>query len=334
MALAAARQMHSVVGFQPGEVSMRAGAGSLLMALVLSSACAGEDDGSDDGATDDGTTDDGTVDDDGTTDDGTVDDDGTTDDDGSDGDDGVPLEPVEICDGGDGLRLAARFEDGGFFGSPATTIPGANGAVFLYIDGNCQAWLTGVRGLAMSLTLSPDEADALTVRLGVSSWQDFAGGEWSGTGFDEPTLTLWQPTGKVVCQRGCAGGDLPEPLSLVAAALLDEIDRLSADAEILDGPMRVMAIPGIQSPTFLWAYEPPIASFADPGGPDSGVEPGLVQSYEATTALRAAWILAMADGLDGLPTEDAEGSNLTYLVFARDVLPFETDDAWGGVELP
>ena len=298
------------------------------MALVIASACAGEEDG-DDGST----ADDGATDDDGSTaDDGATDDDVSTDDDGAT-DDGVPLEPVALCDGGDGLRLAARFEDGGFFGSPATSIPGANGGVFLYIDGKCQAWVTGVRGLAMTLTLTPEQADALTVRLAVSSWQDFAGGQWSGTGFDQPTLTLWQPGGTISCQRGCQGGDLPEPLSLVADALLEEIDRLAADAEILEGPMRVMAIPGNQPATFQWSYDPPITTFADPGGPDTGVVPGLVVSPVATTALRAAWILAMSDGLDALPTRDAEGSQLTYALFARDVLPFEKDDAWGGVVL-
>lgn len=71
------------------------------------------------------------------------------------GDDGVPIEPVEICDGGDGLRLAARFADGGFFGSPATTIPGANGGSFLYIDGLCQAFVSGVRGQALDADAVP-----------------------------------------------------------------------------------------------------------------------------------------------------------------------------------
>ena len=293
------------------------------MALVMASACAGDDEG--DEPTDDGS-------DDGSTDDGSADD-GSTDDDGSGGDDGVPLEPVDICDGSDDLRLAARFEDGGFFGSPATSIPGANGAAFLYIDGNCQAWVTGVRGLAMTLTLTPEQADDLTVRLAVSAWQDLAG-EWTGDVFNQPALTLWQPSGKITCQRGCEGGDVPEPLSPVGDALLDEIDRLAADAELLEGPMRVMAIPGNQGPRFDWSYEPPIASFADPGGPDTGVEPGVVVSPEATVALRAAWMLADADGLDGLPTQDTIGSQLTYLLFTRDILPFEKDDAWGGVELP
>lgn len=307
---------------------MRSGPGSLLMALVMASACAGDDDGRDGSTDDDGVTDDSSTDDDDASDDDGSADDGSTD------DDGVPLEPVEICDGGDGLRLAARFEDGGFPGSPATTIPGANGAEYLYIDGKCQAWLSGVRGLGMTLTLSPEEADELTVRLAVSAWPDFAGGEWSGTGLNQPTLTLWQPGGKIACQRGCEGGDLPEPLSLVGDAFLDEIDRLAADAEILDGPMRVMAIPSFEGGSFQWSYEPPIASFADPGGPDTGVVPGLVEDPIATTALRAAWILSQADGLDALAVDDTIGSQLSYQLFARDVLPFERDDEWGGVELP
>ena len=292
---------------------MRAGIGILSVVLALAPACAGDDGG-------------------------TGGDDGTSD----DGGEGEPSDPVAICDGGDGLRLAARFADGGL-GSPATSIPGANGGAFLYVDGACRAWVSGVAGQALSLTMSPDEADELSERLGVSAWQDFAGGEWSGDGYNAPALTLWQPSGQILCQRGCVGGDLPEPLSLVGAALLEEIDRLASTAEPLDGPMRVMAIPGFQSPVpaFAWSYEPPISSFADPGGPDTGVVPGLVESPAATVAVRAAWLDAQLSGSDAqvtgsvpLPVVDATGNQLTYALFARDVLPFEKADAWGGVELP
>lgn len=98
--------------------------------------------------------------------------------------------------------------------------------------------------------------------------------------------------------------------------------------------MAIPRTPGNGAVTIEWSYQPPITSFADAGGPDTGVVPGLVEDATAAEALRAAWLESQVAGDDALQAFDTEGSELSYSLYARDVLPFEKDDSWGGVELP
>ncbi len=241
---------------------------------------------------------------------------------------------VTICDGSDDLRMAALLGQGGNT-SPAASVVDGNGSRFVYVDGRCRYWVTGVSGQALTGTLDPAEADLLTSRLGVGAWPEFQGQEWSGDWYDAPSLVLWTPSGAVHCSRQCQGASLPEPLSLIADALQVETERLAAGAQPLDGPMRAYGLTGARPgdhPTLEWTYEPAVADFcySDENG-NVGVDPALVVDPAAAAALRTAWLDSQEGGGFYLTVSDEAGA--LYRVFARDVLPFEPDDPWG-VDLP
>lgn len=244
-------------------------------------------------------------------------------------------DPVPICDGSDELRLAALFGVGGN-ASPASAVTDANGSLYLYIDGRCRYWVTGVPGQALTGTLEPDEVDLLTSRLGVGAWSQFQGEFWSGDLYDAPPLILWQPSGTIQCHGQCAGESLPEPLSLMGDALEVETERLRAGAQPLDGPMRIYGVTGTLSDDTVadleWTYQPELTEFcyADSEG-NVGVDPALIDDPETLAVLRPAWLDAQRSGAGLLSLSD---ETAVCAGFARDVLPFEQPGPWGGVELP
>lgn len=245
-------------------------------------------------------------------------------------------DPVRICDGTDELRLAALFGLGGNEGGVAG-VASMNGSLFLYIDGRCRYWVTGVTGQALTGTLEPDEVDLLTSRLGVGAWSEFQGQEWWGDWADAPPLILWQPSGRVDCGQQCEGPNLPEPLSLMGAALEVEVERLRAGAQPLDGPMRVLGVVGTLSDDttadLVWTYQPDFAEFCSPSaGGSAGPDPALIDDPESLAALRPAWRDAQQRGEYTLAISDEAGA--LCAAWARDVLPFEGPGPWDGVPLP
>ncbi|HKE18427.1 MAG TPA: hypothetical protein VKB80_26295 [Kofleriaceae bacterium] len=242
---------------------------------------------------------------------------------------------MAICEGTSELRLAALF--GGGFVPVDALVSNANGRPFLYIDGTCRYWISGLPGQALTGTLGAEDEERLTSQLRVASWSSFYGGEWIGDGIDGPDLALWRPDGRVDCYASCQGPGVPEALAGIGGSLHQAITILQAEAVPLDGPMRVLAFvqgfpdPLDEPPVIEWTYQPPLSELADPGDGDGAIEPALIADPDAVAAMRAAWLAAQEAGFSFVAARDEDG--VIYQLVAHDVLPFERDDG-RGVDLP
>jgi hypothetical protein len=245
-----------------------------------------------------------------------------------------PSPPVKICDGSSELRLAALF--GSTWWSQAEAVSTENGHPFVYVDGTCRYWTSGVQGQALAGTLGPEEEARLTSALHVASWSSFPREEWSGDVADAPALVLWEPEALVSCSGGCSGEQVPQPLGSVGLALYDENELLQQGAQPIDGLMRAYAAEvgpfADDVPILEWTFEPPISEFSFPASEgNAGTEPAVIDDPDAVAALRAAWLEAQASRSVFIAARDPDGAY--YQLFARDVLPFEDPEGWG-VELP
>lgn len=243
----------------------------------------------------------------------------------------------QICNGSQELRLAARLVGGG------PQIPGGellseNGFLFLYVRGDCRAWVkeSDSWGTVRSLDLGQERASRLFEALELSSWHA-ARGIYSGGSFDAADWVLATPATRIECRTGCAGSGVPSAVTTITARLVAQISVLADAGTPLDGAVRFLAVRDeqgrIPGPLDWPLATPELATVAhdmdEPPTPgrglavtdpeDARVLRELVSSSQATRRLYGI-----------LPVKDGAGA--TYDLFVRDMLPFESDA--GLVALP
>ena len=243
----------------------------------------------------------------------------------------------KVCDGSQDLRLAARLVGGG------PTYPGAdllheNGFLFLYVRGDCRAWVkeSDSWAAARTLELGADRAARLFDALALPTWHAWRG-TYSGNAFDAADWVLATPATRIECRSGCLEPGVPASVARIAANLAEQIFVLADAGTPLDGGVRFLAIrdePGRIPGPLAWPLATPVlASVAhdmgEPPVPGRGI---AVSDEEDARALRelvsSSETVRRLYGL--LPVRDDAGA--VYDLFVRDMLPFESDA--GLVALP
>ncbi|HUM11865.1 MAG TPA: hypothetical protein VLT82_13020 [Myxococcaceae bacterium] len=252
----------------------------------------------------------------------------------------VPQFDERVCDGSQQIRLAVLTAGGGP-PEPGSQVINENGFDFLYVRGDCQAWVKpyGWWEAVRRVALSEQSSKQLFDGLALGSWHALSG-EYSGGAFDAAALVLVTNSSKIVCGGGCFGSLVPSAILQIGDSASAQIVALTDAGTAIDGGVRFAAVrnsPGAYP--FLVHLEWPLdtPTLADVARPEpeqvegSGVP---VTDPAAAAALRALLRQALAGAgqnfLYHVPVRDDAGT--TYRVFLRDMLPFESDA--GLVTLP
>ncbi len=251
----------------------------------------------------------------------------------------VPQFDEHVCDGSGEIRLAAVTAGGGPT-EPGSQVLHENGFDFLFMRGDCTAWVkpSGWWEPVRSLPLTDQGARQLFDALSLGSWHALSG-EYSGGAFDASALVLLTPSSRIVCAGPCEGRFVPAEIARISRAVSAQILALSDAGTALDGGVRFTAVRSTNLPPGFTLLDWPLPSptLADVALPESEQLPGrgiAVVDPGAAAALRRLLQQALAGAgqnfLGFVPARDDAG--FSYRVYLRDMLPFESDA--GLVTLP
>lgn len=252
----------------------------------------------------------------------------------------VPQFDERVCDGSQQIRLAVLTAGGGP-PEPGSQVINENGFDFLYVRGDCQAWVKpyGWWEAVRRVALSEQRSKQLFDGLALGSWHALSG-EYSGGAVDASALLLVTNSSKIVCGGGCFGSVVPSAIRQLSDSAFTQLVALADAGTAVDGGVRFAAVPNSPGAyPFLvhlqWPLETPV--LGDVARPESDQVEGsgvAVTDPASAAALRALLRQALAGAgqnfLYHVPVQDDAGT--TYRVFLRDMLPFESDA--GLVTLP
>jgi len=252
-----------------------------------------------------------------------------------------------LCDGRDGLQVAAVNWVGGFRPASGSILYAQHGHGYFLLDGHCNYWVTGPDGNAHSGrngTIGPELRDRMERDLHYQSWPALAGAHCRAVA-DGGVTTV----SDVSATLSCSGGpyaDVPSEF-LEAFQLLGAFgDDLRATGAEETGPLRmyVVRIDPITRPPDDDLINPPVpwplasdpASLAldqaavEQGEPPPSLLVDVPADIAALRSLDASYHAEHRDARDQIPVRGPDG--VLYDVFIRDVLPF--DDADGHLVIP
>jgi hypothetical protein len=266
--------------------------------------------------------------------------------------DAPPSEPVVLCDGSAGLRLAARVGITGTMVDAGRMFIYELGYEYLFVTGECHYWVNAIENVGHRAwyptkegVLSADDALALASDLRYSDWNALGGRVYEDSTVIDGVLTfLHDQTRKVVCYGNCISTDYQGDVLLkaeeVQAAIFaawDWMTRLYAAGSPVGGPMRALALPRnppmIGLATVPWPLKEPIDGFlAQPdANPDVAPQSFPVTDADDTAALRRLRQARIDDSFGGtLGGEDEigieqQGTAGPWLLYMRDTVPLEDD---------
>ncbi|HUM10843.1 MAG TPA: hypothetical protein VLT82_07845 [Myxococcaceae bacterium] len=230
--------------------------------------------------------------------------------------------PVQICDGSEGVRLAAAVGDG----LALFTLRSEIGRSFLYVDGRCR-YGVGADGLVAPEIvgqLDPAAERDLSEGLAFGRWPALAG-RYVADVVDTSVLVLRSgvsPDEAVDCED-CL--HRPAPLAEIARNYLAAVEDLTARGTEPDGPVRWRAWGPLaeSGEPVVDASTVPI-DFASVATPSPSPTILVTTSQAEANALRSLRVSARAAGARGLVVRDA--SSQLWAVDLRSVLPFEEPD--------
>lgn len=212
-----------------------------------------------------------------------------------------------------------------------------NGSPFVFVDGQCNYWVSGPQVWSETRTgvLDADTAAELGARLHFGAWPDLAG-EWNGSGVaDAPTLIFDDSTRVVVCASLCGDASVPAAVKAMRDELPVVAQELWDRGTAVESAVRAIAIPYEQFqgiPFVDWPLARPISDFVRTGSIESGE--GILEddpaSVQALKDLRASFVRGDHGAFywNMLPVTSG---GAFYQLYLRDTLPFE--DAQGLVPL-
>jgi hypothetical protein len=238
-----------------------------------------------------------------------------------------------VCDGSGSLRLAmARLSSFDRL-QPGSQVLFENGSPFLYVDGNCRYWVQSDDGWAGSRSgvLTPSQASQLEADTHYADW---IRGDWRTPTLADASLDILYDTSvKLSCSSLCGSSSAPDFLKDVTARFADIVRPLSTGGGALqDQRVRISVVqldPGAYDfvPHAAWPLAVALQGIAQDQGTAQmqGYGHGLLfqgADAEKLRALRATYVAGSYRqlGVPGLPIDDG---GQVYLLFVRDVLPFE-----------
>ncbi len=226
---------------------------------------------------------------------------------------------VEVCDGSDDIVLSAAAEPGRFIVDERLA---ENGARFLYITGDCRAFVSGddyVLGDSYEITLTASQATEVGVIVGLGLWPERYGDHYSSDVADGHSTFFLDRGGLVRCYPWCNNfdDDVLRTMDLRAAIAL--VRNLGATP--LTGSARILVTTSDQPddvPT--WPDElPRLADLARQ--PGEVRPPSDLLDGDAANAIRAF----LASNMD-FHRQTFEQDGQKYGVYFRDALPIENED--------
>lgn len=234
-----------------------------------------------------------------------------------------------ICDGTNGIRLAARVVGGGL-AVAGTAMLSENGWRYLLVDGTCVAWvLREARVPVVRVPLSSSDERQLANALDLSSWESLQPAQ--GGCADAPGM-VYQYGDRSLSGALC-GVDANSAWGRLNDAALKQIADLGASGVPWAGDVRYLVIeesrPSDNRPAVAWPLALPIETIAL--SPEQSFTYRRGDSLKATgddaAKLRA---LRPAAGDGGAANESVydftrvvNQSGTTYQVYVRDSIPFE-----------
>jgi hypothetical protein len=246
---------------------------------------------------------------------------------------------LRICDGGAGVRLAARVGGGGPVGL-GRYMRSENGFEFLLVTGTCEAWVLPDDAQPLRhLTLTPAQESALVKDLRVARWSALAMLTSSGGGCSDGSTLTYRFDGARYDASGC-GLDPTDERALVNRAFDVKLQELAAAGTPADGGARYLVIEGDSTAADFY-YKNPV-SWPLVGAPSTLAVPrgqlfaqpttgrSLLASGDEARRLRALRDDLLAGRIgnvmyeDYIPIVTVDGAY--YELYVRDASPFEGAD--------
>lgn len=272
---------------------------------------------------------------------------------GSGGDAGTDADTgaeIPLCDGSEGLRFSVVVISGNVL--PAELVRWELGARFLFIQGNCQYWVSGPETPSRwqhyhTGTLTELERTTVEDAFLWGQWQrEELVGHWlRGQGeFDVPSKAFQSSEGEIICDGGCGAESNPAEVFQIRDAEQPMVDQLWNSSAPYSGALRVQATVDRGSLSrfepAIWPLTWSLSEIVVEPEEEAYLQPGmstLVSDPEEASALRAIWddydaTIPQWKSLGPIPFEDPQAPGVVFAVVMRDTLPFEEDN--GLVTLP
>lgn len=239
---------------------------------------------------------------------------------------------ADVCDGSSDLALYAAVVGGGN-PTPADRLNLDLGHNYLFITGDCRAFISGARaGESLSLDLTPAQAADVGETVGFGAWPDTYG-SYGGDFQDASTEVFSDGDGEVACLAGCAEADDPLVQTFDLLAAIEQVRDLGATPLDAGGWILVSAVDRASGdlPTVEWPTDgsvPRLAELLDTFENADLASVGLPLSPSEAAVVRALFEMSRTE-VGGFGTE----GDVVYEVWFRDALPIE-DQETGRVSPP